>query len=383
MPTQDASKIKEKILSILRIKGPTLPVYISQDTGISMLFASAFLSELLSDRQIKLSHMRVGNSPIYYIPGQEPQLEKFGNYLKSKEKEAFILLQEKRFLRDFEQPPAIRVALREIKDFAVPFRKDNQIIWRYFTSKESEYKNDFKPIEEHEFVQAKPKAFSEEERKIGEKMIKDIDIKEIEKIRKEKEDLEKEKEIEEEIKEEEIQEKEEIKQEVTEYEKENKEEALLQIPVKEKPKDVEKKEELSQERKKEKISKEKTEKNKSKTKYKQEKATKKKPSATQKQDDKFFNKIKEFLSKETIEIINIESFNKNEIHLKIKSEGSEKLLVAYNKRKILDTDIINANKKASQLGLKYVILSMGEPSKKLSNLIEASQNLDKIEKIEK
>ncbi len=378
MPPQDASKIREKILSILRMKGPTLPVYISQDTGISMLFASAFLSELLSDKQIKLSHMRVGNSPIYYIPGQEPQLERFGSYLKSKEKDAFFLLQEKKFLRDSEQPPAIRVALREIKDFAVPFRKDNQIIWRYFTSKESEYKNDFKPIEEHEFVQAKPKAFNEEERKIGEKMIKDIDIKEIEKIRKEKEDLEKEKEIEEEIEEEEIQEKKEIKQEVTEDE--NEEEALLQIPVQEKPKEIEKKEEPSQEKKKEKpIKKEKIEKQKPKT--KSVKPIKKK--ATEKQDDKFFNKIKEFLSNETVEILGVESFNKNEIHLRIKSEGTEKLLVAYNKKKILDTDIINANKKASKLNLKYVILSMGEPSKKLANLIEASQNLDKIEKIEK
>ena len=79
----------------------------------------------------------------------------------------------------------------------------------------------------------------------------------------------------------------------------------------------------------------------------------------------------------------MESFNKNEIHLRIKADGEEKLLVAHNKKRVAETDIINANKKASQLNLKYVILSMGEPTKKLSNLIEAAQNLDKIEKIEK
>ena len=383
MPTQDASKIRERILSILRMKGPTLPVYISQEIGISMLFASAFLAELLSDKLIKMSNMRVGNSPIYYVAGQEAQLEKFSTYLKSKEKEAFLLIQEKKFLRDSEQSPAIRVALREIKDFAFPFRRGNETFWRYLTSKESEFKYDIKSIEQHEYIEAKPKSFDKREREIGEKIIKDIKIEDIEEIRKEKEKLEKKKEEEIEIKEEleEIinqgkqTEKEQEFQEKIEKVEEDKE-------IKDKSKifqEKEEKEDTTKEKKKEKPQKEKTEK--PKIKQKQEKSQKKKIS--QKQDDKFFDKIKEFLSNETVEILNVESFNKNEIHLRIKSEGSEKLLVAYNKKKILDTDIINANKKASQLKLKYVILSMGEPSKKLSNLIEASQNLDKIEKIEK
>ena len=99
MPTQDVSKIKERILSILRMKGPTLPVYISQEIGISMLFVSAFLSELSSDKLVKMSHMRVGNSPIYYITGQEPQLEKFSNYLKSKEKKLSCFYKKRNFKR--------------------------------------------------------------------------------------------------------------------------------------------------------------------------------------------------------------------------------------------------------------------------------------------
>lgn len=305
--------------------------------------------------------MRVGNSPIYYVQGQESQLEKFSSYLKSKEKDAFILLQERKFLKDSEQTPAIRVALREIKDFAFSFKRNNEIFWRYLTSKESEFNQEIKSIEEHEFVQAKPKPFDKEERKIGEKMIKDIDIKEIEKIRKDQEKLE-EKEEEKEI-EEEIEEKEEY----------------ITLPIPEKTKEekkVDEKEELIKEKKKEKPERQ-------KPKAKPEKTSKKKPAVGQAQNDKFFDKIKEFLSKETIEIVNIESFNKNEILLRIKYEGTEKLLVAYNKKKVLDTDIINANKKASQLNLKYVILSMGEPSKKLSSLIESAQNLEKIEKIEK
>lgn len=382
MPTQDASKIRERILSILRMKGPTIPVYISQEVGISMLFASAFLSELLSDKLIKMSSMRVGNSPIYYISGQEPQLENFSKYLKSKEKEAFQILQEKKFLKDSEQSPAIRVALREIKDFAFPFRRGNETFWRYLTSKESEFKYDIKPIEQHQYVEPKPRTYDQRERELGEKIIKDIKIEDIEDIRKEKEKLEK-KEKPQETKEQ----QEEIIEEIQEEIKEDIEEDIIkdeqEIEENEKEQEIketkESREEQEDPKEKKKPTKEKTKKAKPKTKI--QKTTKKK--ANEKQDNKFFDKIKEFLSKETIEILSVESFNKNEIHLKIKSEGQEKLLVAYNKKRIMDTDIINANKKASQLNLKYVILSMGEPSKKLSNLIEAAQNLGKVEKIEK
>ena len=341
MPTSNnASHIKEKIIFILKTKGPTIPIHIAQETGISMLFASAFLSELLSERTIKMSHMRVGNSPIYFISGQEPQLERFSNYLKSKEKEAFLLIQERKFLKDSEQSPAIRVALREIRDFAIPFKRNNEIIWRYLTSPESDFKKEIKPIEEHEYVEAKPKVFNNTERLISEKIIKDIKIEVV------NEDLEE-----------------------TKREKEEEEKPAEEIGIKEEIIIAEKKKPTKEKEDRLKI------------KLKPTKVSKKRN--TPKKEDPFFEKIKEFLSKETIEIVNIERFGKNEILLRIKSEGKEKLLVAYNKKKIEDTDIINANKKASELDLKYLILSMGEPSKKLLNLIESIQNLEKMEKIEK
>ena len=97
-----------------------------------------FLWKLISERKIKISSMKVGNSPIYLLPKQEPRLEKFSQHLKSKEKDAFLLLKEKKFLRDKEQDPAIRVALRAIRDFAIPFRRNGEIIWRYFMIPESE-----------------------------------------------------------------------------------------------------------------------------------------------------------------------------------------------------------------------------------------------------
>jgi len=120
MSIQNNLNLKEKILSILQKRGPSLPVHIAKEIDLSMLFASAFLSELVSEKKIKISNMKIGNSPIYFLPGQESMLEKFSQYLKSKEKEAFILLKEKKFLKDKNQDPAIRIALR------IYYTKDNQ-----------------------------------------------------------------------------------------------------------------------------------------------------------------------------------------------------------------------------------------------------------------
>src|SRR3989338_7107820 len=140
MAQQNAQEIKEKIVLILRRRGPSLPVHVARETELTMLFASAFLSELYAEKRIKISNMKVGGSPLYYLPGQEPMLERFSNYLNNKEKEAFEMIYQKRILNDSEQQPAIRVALRAIRDFAIQFKNDEQIYWRYLTVLEEESK---------------------------------------------------------------------------------------------------------------------------------------------------------------------------------------------------------------------------------------------------
>ena len=58
------------------------------------------------------------------------------------------------------------------------------------------------------------------------------------------------------------------------------------------------------------------------------------------------------------------------------------MLVAYNKKKIDESDIIKAYKKSLELALEYIILSLGEPAKKMNEFIEAVKKLDGIKKIE-
>ncbi|MDP3966257.1 MAG: hypothetical protein Q8Q04_01870 [archaeon] len=281
MTISDASLMKDRIINFLKIKGPSLPVHIAKAVGMDMLFTSAFLSELISNRMIKTSYMKVGTSPVYLLPEQDVGLERYIEYINGKEREALILLKNEKFLVDSEQEPAIKVAFRNLKDFAKAFEKDGKVIWRYFTENEGDYKKE-------EVPKSKP----------------------------EEEAIEK---------------------------SEGKEESAKKRKVK-------------------------------KMKGKVKKTAKK-------GDEKFFNKIKEHLAEENFEILDIMSFNKKDLVLKVKKGKEEKAVIAYDKRKITDKDILDAYKKAESMGLNYSIFSMGEAPKKTSFLITALKTLNSIEKV--
>ncbi|MEA2036807.1 MAG: hypothetical protein U9O94_04825 [Nanoarchaeota archaeon] len=125
-----------KILQFIRQKGPILPVEVAKHINSDTLMSSAHLSELSSSGKLKISNVKVGGSPLYYIPGQEPQLQNFADNLHEKEKKAYDLLSQKKVLRDSEIEPVIRVALRAIKDYAVAlqvnFKGTSHIFWRWY-----------------------------------------------------------------------------------------------------------------------------------------------------------------------------------------------------------------------------------------------------------
>jgi hypothetical protein len=132
---QNVNQIKERILNIIREKGPSLPVQIARVINIAPMFSSVFLSELYEDSKLRMSHMKVGSSSLFLLPGQEAQLENFIEHLNQREKEAFFLIKKEFVLDDESQTPVIRVALRAIKDFAIPFKinisNKDKIFWKY------------------------------------------------------------------------------------------------------------------------------------------------------------------------------------------------------------------------------------------------------------
>lgn len=139
---QKLSENKIKIIEYIKLNGPSLPVHISRAINSSPLFTSAFLSELYSEKKIKMTNLRIGSSPLYYLEGQEEKLENFIEHLNQREKEAFILLKSEKVLEDEKQTPVIRVALRAIKDFAIQVRvvssSEQKNHWKYYLIKDEE-----------------------------------------------------------------------------------------------------------------------------------------------------------------------------------------------------------------------------------------------------
>ena len=127
---------RERIVEIVKAKGPVLPVQVSKEIGMNILMSSAHLAELTASQRLKISSLKVGGSPVYYLAGQEAMLQKFTGNLNDKEKKAYDLLSQNKVLRDSEQEPVIRVALREIRDFALPlnvkYNSSSEIFWKWY-----------------------------------------------------------------------------------------------------------------------------------------------------------------------------------------------------------------------------------------------------------
>ena len=163
----DIQEKKKKIISFLETNGPSLPVRIAKAIEMDPVFASAITSELLGSKQVKTSHMKVGASPLYLLPGQEQKLEEHIDNLKSVEKDAFLKLKENKLIEDENEEPATRVALRNIKDFAIPLKIQEKIKWKYAFTTDEEIEKLLHPLreipkEESKTSDKKPKSIAEE-----------------------------------------------------------------------------------------------------------------------------------------------------------------------------------------------------------------------------
>jgi len=127
---------QDKILQFLRFGGPTLPGKVAKNLQTDTLLASAHLADLVSQRKVRVSNLKVGGSPLYYLPGQEEKLVAFaaGN-VNPKDLEVLEILQKKKLLREKGLELLPRVALRSLKDFAVPLQVtvqgEKELFWKW------------------------------------------------------------------------------------------------------------------------------------------------------------------------------------------------------------------------------------------------------------
>lgn len=138
----DKVLLRDDVIGLVRSKGPILPSHVAKAINTNIIMASAYLSELVASKIIHISNTKVGGSPLYYAPGQEAQLLKFADNLNEKERRALELLKESRVLRDTALTPLMRVALREIKDFAFPLQVNvngmTETFWKWYLTPNNE-----------------------------------------------------------------------------------------------------------------------------------------------------------------------------------------------------------------------------------------------------
>jgi len=150
--------MKDKILSLIRSKGPVIPKDISKNFKLDTFFSGAYLSELVETKKLNLTFIRVGGSPLYYLPDQKEQLQSFSKYLNEKDKTAFELLRKEKVLRDNELQPLFRVSMRNMKDFAIQLTVNlptgQEIFWKwYLLSKEDAEKIIKEKMVQHDIKQ--------------------------------------------------------------------------------------------------------------------------------------------------------------------------------------------------------------------------------------
>lgn len=161
-------QVYEKILSYMRANGPSLPIQIGKVLEKDSFYAGAILSGLVAKKLVKITTARIGGSPLYYLPGQQEKLSLLYDHLPLREKEAFSLLKEKKVIREDEAPPAMRVALAMLKDFAIPFKQGATTAWRWHLAPEElqhsrEEKPEMRPLiqEQQRSPQSKQQASSD------------------------------------------------------------------------------------------------------------------------------------------------------------------------------------------------------------------------------
>ncbi len=132
---------QDKIMSLATLT-PLQPVRVATELKTSSLIASAMLSEIKGKGKLKVSYLKIGSSPLYYLPEKKEQLENYSDALNDKEKRAYNLLKQEKILQDSKLDPLTKVCLSQIKDFAEPikvtFNWGSEIFWKWYSTSNSE-----------------------------------------------------------------------------------------------------------------------------------------------------------------------------------------------------------------------------------------------------
>lgn len=132
----DINEIKNYILEYIRMNGPSLPTVISKKINKSLIITNAILSQMHEEKIINFTNLKIGSSPLCFLKGQEVEIEKFVNYLSQREREIVEKLKKEKVLEHEKLDSQTKVILNNLRDFAKPVKirigDEEKIFWKYF-----------------------------------------------------------------------------------------------------------------------------------------------------------------------------------------------------------------------------------------------------------
>ena len=148
------------ILEYLKKNGPSLPVEVSKSTNENVLFASAILAGLLSQKLVKTSSRKIGNSSLYYVTGQEDSVrERVYPKLNDREKQLLEKIKQAGFIKESDLTPAERFFSQDLKDFVERVEQKNEHYLKYFNYKKEIVRKTpirVEPVREQKTLATKP-----------------------------------------------------------------------------------------------------------------------------------------------------------------------------------------------------------------------------------
>jgi hypothetical protein len=321
---------KDEVLKLVKDRGPVIPIHLRKELDTDTILIGAVLSQLVEEGKVRVSRVKIGGSPTYYIPGAEAKLVDFMKYLNEKDRRAAELLRDRKILKDDDQDPLVRVCLRNIKDYAKPLEVNmkgkKEIFWKWFllTTQDAEAMilKQLKPLKEKPIVkeEEKPQKRPVEEPKEEKEPLKETKKEESHKPKKEEKDVFK------------------------KTEREEKNPAPTPVDIKELPKKEEFQRLLG------------------------------KPNVLlDEEKDPFFSQVRKYLESNDIAILDYKILKKSEIDLSIlvptRLGVQEYFCKAKNKKRISDGDLSSAYLQGQGTKLPIVFLTTGELTKKSKEML--------------
>jgi hypothetical protein len=111
---------KDQVMQLVQMKGYVLPADLTRQFHADTFIMGAVLSDLVREKKLNISRVKIGRSPVYYTTQHRAKLQDLYKYLDEKDKRTYDLLKEKVVLQGSMQTSLLRVSLKNMKDFAKP-----------------------------------------------------------------------------------------------------------------------------------------------------------------------------------------------------------------------------------------------------------------------